>query len=246
MTRVIVPGTTLAGEGILRRPRSRAAVEDCEAEVSHGRSWREAVDGQQNSEGERLDRPEEDSAVEMDWRREHDEEEGASGRDRTTRQQFREQDDIRQRDDDAVVLSSDQPEGAAQLYGVEVESGQQVVEVETWDEGTQDGGTERVRIRRGGGRGCGAERDGGMAEATVTEQGDEYSGALGCARSMTRLRTRGRKVDVRMRASESENDNTWVRTEDVENGGESVNDYEHHQRLRCGEEAIAVMVVTAG
>jgi hypothetical protein len=42
-----------------------------------------------------------------------------------------------------------------------------------------------------------------------------------------------------------DDDDTWVKEEDLEHAREAVDDYEHQQRLERGEEAVAVMVVTA-
>ena len=42
-----------------------------------------------------------------------------------------------------------------------------------------------------------------------------------------------------------DSDNTWMKEEDLEHARDAVDDYEHQQRLERGEEAVAVMVVTA-
>jgi hypothetical protein len=42
-----------------------------------------------------------------------------------------------------------------------------------------------------------------------------------------------------------DDDNTWVKEDDLENARNAVDDYEHQQRIERGEEAVAVMVVTA-
>jgi len=41
-----------------------------------------------------------------------------------------------------------------------------------------------------------------------------------------------------------DDDNTWVKGDDLENAREAVEDYEHQQRMERGEEAVAVMVIT--
>ena len=107
------------------------------------------------------------------------------------------------------------------------------------------------------------ERIVGKRESHVAVEVEEARGdgdskeAAGAVRRSARLRTAAaarraprrerRKVTqylVKWRGYD-DSDNTWVKEEDLEHARDAVDDYEHQQRLERGEEAVAVMVVTA-
>ena len=107
------------------------------------------------------------------------------------------------------------------------------------------------------------ERIVGKRESHVAVEVEEARGdgdskeAAGTVRRSARLRTAAaarraprrerRKVTqylVKWRGYD-DNDNTWVKEEDLEHATDAVDDYEHQQRVDRGEEALATMVVTA-